>query len=62
MDSSTAAGFTPEYAADKILDGIVTKKKDLIISQFVPSLAITLRHSIPFLYHWVMARRAMKTN
>ncbi|XP_026745627.1 dehydrogenase/reductase SDR family protein 7-like [Trichoplusia ni] len=62
MDTSTAAGFTPEYAADKILDGIVTKKKDFIISQIVPSLAITLRHSIPSLYHWVMARRATKTN
>ena len=62
MDTSTAAGFTPEYTADKILDGIVSNEKDLVISQFIPNLAITLRHSVPSLYHWIMARRANKTS
>ncbi|KAJ8722714.1 hypothetical protein PYW07_003894 [Mythimna separata] len=61
MDTSTAAGFTPEYTAQKILDGVVNKEKDLVISQFIPNLAITLRHSAPSLYHWVMAKRANKT-
>ncbi|XP_021181277.3 dehydrogenase/reductase SDR family protein 7-like [Helicoverpa armigera] len=62
MDTSTAAGFSAEYTANKILDGVVNKEKDLIISQFMPSLAITLRHTAPSVYHWVMARRANKTS
>lgn len=61
MDVSTAAGFTPEYAATKMVDAIANKQKELIISQLLPSLAITMRHSIPSLYFWLMARRAKKT-
>lgn len=61
MDTSTAAGFTPEYTAHKILDSIVKKDKELVISQFAPKVAIFLRHSLPSLYFWVMARRANKT-
>ncbi|XP_047528149.1 dehydrogenase/reductase SDR family protein 7-like [Vanessa atalanta] len=61
MDSSTAAGFSAEYVAMKIVDLLVNKDKELIISQFLPNLAITIRHSMPFLYFWIMARRANKT-
>lgn len=61
MDSATAAGFTPEYAACKMLDSIVKKDKELVISQFVPKLAVFLRHSIPSAYFWAMAKRANKT-
>ncbi|XP_045785758.1 dehydrogenase/reductase SDR family protein 7-like [Maniola jurtina] len=62
MDKSTAAGFTPEYVAMKILDMVVNKDKELVISQFLPNLAVFLRHSVPSLYFWVMARRANITN
>lgn len=62
MDKSTAAGFSPEYTANRILNGIVNKEKDLVISQFLPSLAVTLRHCTPSLYHWIMARRAVNTS
>lgn len=61
MDKSTAAGFTPEYAASKILDTVVYKKNELVISQFTPNLAVFLRHASPSLYFWVMAKRANKT-
>ena len=61
MDKATAAGFTPEYTAYKILDSIVNKDKELVVSQFLPRLAIFLRHSTPSLYFWIMARRANKT-
>ncbi|XP_026495096.1 dehydrogenase/reductase SDR family protein 7-like [Vanessa tameamea] len=61
VDSSTAAGFSAEYVAMKIVDLLVNKDKELIISQFLPNLAITIRHSMPFLYFWIMARRANKT-
>uniref|UniRef100_S4P9S5 Dehydrogenase/reductase SDR family protein 7-like protein n=1 Tax=Pararge aegeria TaxID=116150 RepID=S4P9S5_9NEOP len=62
MDKNTAAGFTPEYVAMKILDMVVNKNNELVISQFLPNLAIFLRHSMPSLYFWIMARRANKTN
>ncbi|KAJ0180530.1 hypothetical protein K1T71_003934 [Dendrolimus kikuchii] len=62
MDPSTAAGFTPEYTARKFVDAIVAKKKELILSQFLPRLAIFLRHAAPSIYFWSMARRANKTS
>lgn len=61
MDKSTAAGFTPEYVAKKMLDMVVNEDKELVISQFMPKLAIFIRHSLPSLYFWIMARRANKT-
>ncbi|XP_072943984.1 dehydrogenase/reductase SDR family protein 7-like [Epargyreus clarus] len=61
MDKNTAAGFSSEYVAMKILDGVVKKEKDIIISQFLPNLAIFFRHFSPSLYFWFMARRATKT-
>ncbi|CAH0720831.1 unnamed protein product, partial [Brenthis ino] len=61
MDKSTAAGFTPEYVAKKMLDMVVNKDNELVISQFLPKLAIFIRHSLPSVYFWLMARRANKT-
>ncbi|XP_045445936.1 dehydrogenase/reductase SDR family protein 7-like [Melitaea cinxia] len=61
MDKSTAAGFSAEYVALQIANMLVNKDKELIISQFIPRLAITIRHTIPCLYFWLMARRAIKT-
>lgn len=61
MDKSTAAGFTSEYVAIKILDMVVNKDKELVVSQFLPNLAVFLRHSMPSLYFWIMARQANNT-
>lgn len=61
MDKSTSAGFTSEYVAIKILDMVVNKDKELVVSQFLPNLAVFLRHSMPSLYFWIMARQANKT-
>ncbi|XP_063531138.1 dehydrogenase/reductase SDR family protein 7-like [Cydia strobilella] len=62
MDQSTAEGFSAEYVADRILDMVVSKENDLVISQFLPKVAIFLRHNMPGLYHWAMTRRATKTS
>ncbi|XP_059054321.1 dehydrogenase/reductase SDR family protein 7-like [Achroia grisella] len=62
MDESTAAGFTPEYAAEKFLDMIVNKEKESVLSQLTPNIAIYLRHHLPSLYFFVMAKRASSTN
>ncbi|XP_049866885.1 dehydrogenase/reductase SDR family protein 7-like [Pectinophora gossypiella] len=61
MDPSTAAGLSPEYCAVKIMDSIVNKEKEIIISQFMPKLAVFVRRSMPSFYFWYMARRATKS-
>ncbi|XP_013186613.2 dehydrogenase/reductase SDR family protein 7-like [Amyelois transitella] len=61
MDASTAAGFSAEYAAEQFLDAIVNKKKEFILSQFMPRVAIFLRQAIPSLYFYLMTKRANKT-
>ncbi|KAL0842081.1 hypothetical protein ABMA28_014274 [Loxostege sticticalis] len=61
MDTSTASGFTPEYTAEKILNSVVRKENDLIVSQFVPKLAIFIRHFAPSIYHYIMKKRANPT-
>ncbi|KAI5637994.1 short chain dehydrogenase domain-containing protein [Phthorimaea operculella] len=61
MDPSTAAGFSPEYCAQQILDSVVLKQREIVVSQFTPKLAIFLRHAAPSIYFWIMARRANKT-
>lgn len=62
MDTSTAAGFTSEYAAEKMLDTIVNKENELVVSQFIPKLGIFLRHFAPSFYFWIIEKRAVKTN
>ncbi|CAH0748221.1 unnamed protein product [Diatraea saccharalis] len=62
MDKSTAAGFTPEYLAQRMVDSIVNKENELVVSQFFPNLAVFLRHFAPTIYFWIMERRSMKTN
>lgn len=61
MDTSTASGFTPEYAAAKILNTIANKENELVVSQVIPKLAIFLRHFAPSIYFWLMKKRAEKT-
>ncbi|CAK1581912.1 unnamed protein product [Parnassius mnemosyne] len=62
MDKSTAAGFTPEYVASKILDTVVNKDNELIISQFIGHFAIFVRRTLPSLYFYLTAKRATKTS
>ncbi|RVE48173.1 hypothetical protein evm_007233 [Chilo suppressalis] len=61
MDKSTASGFTAEYLAERMLNSIVNKENELIVSQFIPNLAIFLRHFTPYVYFWFMGKRAMNT-
>ncbi|XP_032513935.2 dehydrogenase/reductase SDR family protein 7-like [Danaus plexippus] len=61
MDKTTASGFEAEYVAEKVLDMVINGDKELVISQFVPNLAIFLRRFAPSVYHWAMTKRAVKT-
>ncbi|XP_068629510.1 dehydrogenase/reductase SDR family protein 7-like isoform X2 [Battus philenor] len=61
MDVSTAAGFSAEYVAMKILETVVNEENELIICQFVAHFAIFVRRMFPSLYYYIVARRAAKT-
>ncbi|XP_028157280.1 dehydrogenase/reductase SDR family protein 7-like [Ostrinia furnacalis] len=61
MDAATASGLTPQYTAEKILDSVVKKENDLVVSQFVPKFAVFIRHFAPSIYHYLMAKRAEPT-
>lgn len=61
MDTTTANGFSPEYVALKIMDTVINKENELIISQFMGNFAILLRHHMPSLYFYLSALRAAKT-
>ncbi|KAL4710712.1 hypothetical protein ACJJTC_004357 [Scirpophaga incertulas] len=62
MDKSTAEGFSAEYAAQQMLDSVVKKDNEFVISQLLPKFAIFLRHFVPNVYFWLMSKRAVKTN
>lgn len=58
MDESTARGYSAEFVANKILNMIVKETKELTLSTIAPKLAVSIRHFIPSLYFWIMAKRA----
>nr|XP_022905547.1 dehydrogenase/reductase SDR family protein 7-like [Onthophagus taurus] len=62
MDETTLSGYTPEYVAECILTAVVKKTKEVVISPFLPKIAIFLRRFMPHLYFVAMSRRARKTN
>lgn len=60
MDATTAQGRSPEEVAQDILTAVRRKKKDVILADLVPSLAIYLRVLAPGLFFRLMASRARK--
>lgn len=61
MDVTTENGYTPDYVAEEIIRAVVQKKKEVIVSTFLPRIAIFLRKYMPRLYFYVMACRARRT-
>lgn len=60
MDEATENGYTSMYVAEKILDAVVAKSKEEIISPMLPKVAIFIRKYLPSLYFLIMARRFEK--
>lgn len=60
MDVTTESGYSPEYAAKKIVTAVVQKKKEIILSSLLPRLAVFIRKYLPFLYFYIMNKRAQK--
>uniref|UniRef100_A0A673UZA9 Dehydrogenase/reductase SDR family member 7B n=1 Tax=Suricata suricatta TaxID=37032 RepID=A0A673UZA9_SURSU len=59
-DKTTAQGRSPVEVARDVLDAVGKKKKDVILADLLPSLAIYLRTLAPELFFSLMASRARK--
>ncbi|XP_037019098.2 dehydrogenase/reductase SDR family member 7B isoform X4 [Artibeus jamaicensis] len=60
MDKTTAEGRMPVEVAQDVLTAVVKKKKDVILADLLPSLAIYLRTLAPGLFFSLMASRARR--
>ena len=60
MDKTTAQGRSPVEVAQDVLAAVGKKKKDVILADLLPSLAIYLRTLAPGLFFSLMASRARK--
>lgn len=60
MDKTTAQGRRPMEVARDVLAAVGKKKKDVILADLLPSLAIYLRTLAPGLFFSLMASRARK--
>ncbi|XP_018320727.1 dehydrogenase/reductase SDR family protein 7-like [Agrilus planipennis] len=60
MDDTTAKGFNPEDVAKEVIQAIIQKKNEVIVSSSIPRIVIILRKYFPWLYFFIMAKRATK--
>ncbi|XP_058415466.1 dehydrogenase/reductase SDR family member 7B isoform X1 [Diceros bicornis minor] len=60
MDETTAQGRSPVEVARDVLAAVGKKKKDVILADLLPSLAVYLRTLAPGLFFSLMASRARK--
>nr|XP_003465934.2 dehydrogenase/reductase SDR family member 7B isoform X2 [Cavia porcellus] len=60
MDRNTAQGRSPAEVAQDVLVAVGKKKKEVVVADWVPSLAIYLRSLAPGLFFSIMASRARK--
>lgn len=59
-DPNTEQGYSAEFVAQKIVKAVVQKEKEIVIATALPKVAIFLRHFLPGLYFYIMAKRARK--
>uniref|UniRef100_A0A8C5KFF3 Dehydrogenase/reductase SDR family member 7B n=1 Tax=Jaculus jaculus TaxID=51337 RepID=A0A8C5KFF3_JACJA len=60
MDKNTAQGRSPAEVALDVLAAVGKRKKDVVLADFLPSVAVYLRTLAPGLFFKVMASRARK--
>ncbi|KAM9750508.1 dehydrogenase/reductase SDR family member 7B isoform 3-T4 [Dama dama] len=60
MDETTAQGRSPVQVAQDVLAALGKKKKDVVLADLMPSLAVYLRTLAPGLFFRLMASRARK--
>jgi len=60
-DDDHRKGFDPNYVGQVVIDSILTKKKEVMITVLLHRLAIWLRFMFPNLFSWAMYIRAKGT-
>ncbi|XP_044515773.1 dehydrogenase/reductase SDR family member 7B [Gracilinanus agilis] len=60
MDKTTATGRSPTEVAHAVLTAVGKKKKEVMVADLLPCLAISLRTLSPRLFFYFMAMRARK--
>ncbi|XP_067136657.1 dehydrogenase/reductase SDR family protein 7-like isoform X2 [Centruroides vittatus] len=60
MDKTTSTGMDPNDVADAIIDAVLLRKNELILSTLLPQLALLLRIMWPSLYFYLMQKRAYR--
>lgn len=60
MDATTAKGYEPGYVATRIVEMVVNRDSELILSTLIPKLLTIVRATIPGLYFYIMAVYAKK--
>ncbi|XP_038064236.1 dehydrogenase/reductase SDR family protein 7-like [Patiria miniata] len=59
LDHAIATGMTTDYVVKEILAAMIRKQSDLVLGPVHHRLAIYLRVFSPWLYAWIMSRRAL---
>lgn len=60
MDKATNSGMRPEKVANRILNAIVCKEKDVMMSDLQAKFAYYTRYIWPSFYFWIIERRAQR--
>ena len=60
-DDDHRKGFDPNYVGQMVIDSILTRKKEVMITVFLHRFAIWARFMFPNLFAWAMYIRAKGT-
>lgn len=60
MDKTTNTGMDPEIVAEAIVNAVLSRKNELILSSLLPQLALLIRIIWPSLYFYLMQKRAYR--
>ncbi|CAD6994450.1 unnamed protein product [Ceratitis capitata] len=60
MDKTTALGMAPKKVSERILNAILGKEKDVMISDLQAKFAYYLRYLCPSFYFWIMENRVRR--
>lgn len=60
MDEATATGMSPEDVADAVLEAVVHRRTDVVVSSLVPRMVMMVRVLLPWLFFAIMKSRAKR--
>lgn len=60
MDKTTENGLPPSEVARQVVEAVLNRKDELVLSDYKPKLLIVLRAVAPDVYFWIMSKYAKK--